>query len=99
MITNYTEYCIICGTPKTDDHHCVFGRGRRDLADKDNLIMPLCRKHHDFIHKGDAQTLSKIIGQLAFEKAYILENGVFPYKNMDERARESFRKRYGESYL
>ena len=93
MITKYSEYCLICGTPKTDDHHCVFGRGRRDLADKDGLIMPLCRKHHDFIHKGDMQTLSKIIGQLAYERNKCAEGMTI------EDARESFRKRYSESYL
>ena len=93
MITNYTEYCIICGRPKTDDHHLVFGRGRRKLASQDDLLIPLCREHHDFIHKGECQTLSKIIGQLLYERDKCAEGYAV------DAARESFRLRYGESYL
>jgi len=93
MITEYTNYCIICGAPKTDDHHLVFGRGRRALAEKDDLICPLCRKHHEAIHKGDMQTLSKIIGQLAYERNKCADGMSI------EDAREAFRTRYSESYL
>nr|DAW76340.1 MAG TPA: CcmH protein [Caudoviricetes sp.] len=40
-----------------------------------------------------AEAMSKIIGQLAWEKRAVAEG------QTEEEAREAFRKRYGESYL
>lgn len=93
MITEYANYCLLCGTPRTDIHHLVFGVAKRKLADQDGLTMPLCKRHHDMIHQGDMQTLSKIIGQLLYERNKCAEGMTV------EKARESFRRRYGESYL
>lgn len=94
FLTNYEKNCALCGTPKTDIHHCIPGVARRKLADADDLTIPLCRKCHDEIHaNGAAMRLSKIVGQLAYELNYVADKE----KILD--AREHFRKRYGKSYL
>ena len=94
MVTEYREYCIICGQPKTDVHHMVFGISKRKLADADGLTMPLCKQHHDLMHKQkEMQVMSHIAGQLLYERNKCAEGyGA-------ETARESFRLRYGKSYL
>ena len=100
IVTNYTEYCLFCGTPTTTGHHLIFGRGMRKLADEDGLIIPCCDNCHTMnkvtnkIHDNPmAEKMSKIIGQLAYEKHKVAEGMT------EEQARESFRKRYGQSYL
>lgn len=94
MISEYQDICLICGKPKTDIHHLVYGRGLRELAEKDNLKIPLCRACHESIHKiGIAGVESKIIGQLTFEIDKV-EEGM-----SQKEARELFRQRYGRSYL
>lgn len=96
MITKYEKNCIVCGVP-TDGvgHHLVFGRGKRPLADQDDLIVPICPFCHEEIHTKSAcaSALSKIAGQLEFEKQQVAKG-----MSCDD-AREQFRKRYGESYL
>lgn len=93
MITEYADYCILCNKPRTAIHHCVFGVGRRNLADEDGLTMPLCDSCHKAIHQGKMQTLSKIIGQLLYERNKCAEGMT------TEEARESFLRRYRGSYL
>ena len=93
MITEYANYCILCSKPKEHILHCVFGTAKRKLADEDGLTMPLCDSCHRAIHQGKMQTLSKIIGQLLYERNKCAEGMTV------EDARESFRRRYGESYL
>lgn len=91
MITNYTELCIFCYQPKQDTHHLVFGRANRKLSDADGLTVPVCRECHELLHKHDK--ISKVIGQLAYERDRCAEGyGV-------GAARESFRQRYGKSYI
>ena len=91
MLTRYTDCCAICGKLEHETHHLVFGRGKRPLADQDELTLELCREHHEFMHKNDK--VSKIIGQLAYERDKCAQGyGV-------DAARESFRIRYGKSYL
>lgn len=94
MITNYDNYCIICGKGRTDIHHCVFGNAKRRLADEDELTMPLCREHHEAMHNEKAmQVMSHIVGQLFYERNKCAA-GMTP-----DEARESFRERYSTSYL
>ena len=94
MITEYSDYCIICGKPKTDIHHCVFGNAKRRLADADALTMPLCREHHEQMHNDKGmQVMSHIVGQLFYERN-MCAHGLTP-----EEAREEFQRRYGVSYL
>ena len=94
MLTEFSEFCVICGRPKTDIHHCVFGNSKRRIADTDGLTMPLCREHHEAMHNGKGmQVMSHIAGQLYFERNMCAQ-GLTP-----DEAREYFRKRYGVSYL
>lgn len=100
MITKYNDFCIICGKPKQDTHHIFKGHKQRHLADEDELLLPLCREHHEAIHqKKEMNVLCEIIGQLAWEKEYITEHTALPFDDMSEEARDAFRYRYGRSYL
>lgn len=94
MITEYTDYCLICGCPETDVHHLVFGNAKRRLADTDSLTAPLCRECHEKMHNvKEMQVMSHIAGQLFYERNACAD-GESP-----QEARESFRRRYGVSYL
>lgn len=85
IITEYKDFCLLCGTPTNEDvHHCLSGSDRKH-ADEDGLVIPLCRSCHSFIHKHpQALVMSKIIGQLAYER---------------EHTREEYLSRYRHSYL
>ena len=100
FITAYQKNCAFCGRPTNRKHHLVFGRGKRPLADEDGLTIPICDTCHNIgallerIHENPmAEKLSKMLGQLAYEKAQVAAG------LSEEEAREKFRKRYGESYL
>lgn len=100
MITKYDGFCIICGRPTSVTHHLVEGVGKRDLSEKWGLTCPLCPEHHNMgknsVHLNPAMnTMSKIIGQLAFEKQYYADR----YGAIDDEARESFRAIFGKSFL
>lgn len=85
------EYCAICGKQTKEIHHLVFGTANRKLSDEDKLCMSLCREHHEFLHKN--ATISRIIGQLMYERNKCAEGYSI------EASRQSFRLRYGRSYL
>ena len=95
MITNYTDYCILCGRPKEHTHHLVWGNSKRQLADADGLTVPLCERCHNMMHHStkQMQVMSHIVGQLYFERNKCAD-GMTP-----EEAREEFRTRYSISYL
>ena len=97
MITEYMDYCVICGRPNVERHHCLKGNKQRRLADEDELVLPLCREHHTGIMSvhmiKELNILCEIIGQLAYEKKKCAEG------YGESAARESFRIRYGRSYL
>lgn len=95
IITKYTDSCVVCGSLNAEIHHCVFGTAGRQKSENLGLTIPLCRKCHEELHTKSkvASTFSKIIGQLAFEKAEC-EKGV-----SSADAREHFRKAFGKSYL
>ena len=94
MLTEYKQYCALCGSPATDTHHLIEGRGYRQLADADELYIPICRVCHQRVHaESVAMRLGQIAGQLAFEKDRVSE-GVLP-----EDARKLFLRRYGKSFL
>lgn len=96
----YSGYCFFCGSPNVSGvHHLVFGRGFRDLADQDGLMVPVCSSCHttgkisDRVHDNPmAEKLSKMFGQAIYER-----NECAKGATLDE-AREKFRKRYGRSY-
>ena len=92
IVTEYTGVCFYCGQPAECQHHLIFGRGLRNLAEEDGLKVPSCNKHHNTgriderVHGNPmAEKLSKMLGQSVYEK----EIGT----------REEFRKRYKKSYL
>lgn len=92
--SEFMGVCACCDKPKQELHHLVFGRGMRNLADQDKLIIPCCSECHRKIHEsGVAGQLSKMLGQLEFELQQV-EKGV-----SQGEARVKFRARYGRSYL
>lgn len=91
------EYCAICDKPNAEIHHLVFGVANRRLADADNLVLPLCREHHEFLHKN--ARVSKIIGQLMFERDFVIDKAQLPFDDLGSEAREAFRSKFGKSFL
>lgn len=92
IVTDYDNICFFCGKPAECEHHLLFGKGIRDLAEEDGIKVPSCHKCHNIgsiserIHDNSmAEKLSKKLGQAIYEK----EIGT----------REEFRRRYGKSYL
>ena len=105
MITNYEQFCLLCGSPACDTHHCLKGVSKRHLAEEDNLTIPVCRRCHDEIHKGykALNVAVEIIGQLYWEREYLINRQILPFDDshdeISEEAREAFRSRYSRSYL
>ena len=78
-------------------HHLIYG-SLREKADKDGLLLPMSPAAHEQLHRtGVAGQLSKIAGQLAWEKEYYRMR-IHRYDDADP-AREAFRKEYGRSWL
>ena len=117
MVTNYEQYSAFSGTPSECQHHLIFGGALRKLADEDSLYIGLLNREHNMSSKGTinqihgnpaAEALSKIAGQLAYERVYLakklsnVNRDGLDEQTVDEwleEARESFRSRYGRSYL
>jgi hypothetical protein len=100
ILTDIKDYCFFCGCPVECNHHLIFGSSNRQLAEQDGLKAPACNRCHNMgkvnerIHDNPmAEKMSKMIGQLAWEREMIA-SGISP-----DCARELFRKRYGKSYL
>lgn len=100
IVTKYTKNCAFCGRQTESPHHLIFGKGYRKLADEDGLTLPACDDCHMLnelirrIHDNPmAEKLSKMCGQLAYEKNKVAEG------MSEDDAREMFRKRYGQSFL
>lgn len=100
IVTKYDTLCAFCGRSCETEHHLIFGGALRRLADEDGLKVPVCDYCHTIsdvknrIHDNPmAEKLSKIAGQLAYEKSRCAEGAT------EEEAREMFRQRYGGSYL
>ena len=106
IITDNLDISVFSGAPKECVHHAIWGGygALRRYADEDGLIIGLTNAEHNLSSNGTihqihgnpaAERLSKIAGQLAFEKEH--------YRQLlglqDDPAREAFRKRYGISYL
>lgn len=95
----YSGYCFFCGTPSINgEHHFIFGRNLRKLADEDGLKAHVCDRCHvagkvlERVHDNViAEKLSKMLGQAVYER-----NECAKGATLDE-ARERFRKRYGFS--
>lgn len=99
MQKRYSGYCFFCGQPAISEHHLIFGRGMRELADQDGLKVTACDYCHTIgkiterVHDNPmAEKLSKMFGQAIYER-----NECAKGATLDE-AREKFMRRYGRSY-
>lgn len=103
IVTRYEGISIRSGYTRECRHHLIFGRGKRELAEADGLWIPLLNKEHNMgsmlceqIHDNpSAEYLSKLCGQLAFEKEFYRRQ---LFSADQDPARDAFRTRYGESY-
>ena len=110
-VTEYEQYSVFSGVPTSTRHHLLFGRGIRNLAEQDGIWIPVTDAEHTMsicgtinqIHGNPAaEKLSKIAGQLSWERIWLADQLAKKGKNSDEwmrEAREAFRKRYQKSYL
>ncbi len=107
ILTKYPDLSVFSSKPATCSHHLVFGRygAWRDLSDKLGLTIPLTDGEHNMSSKGTtnhihgnsaAEKLSKMLGQVAFEKEYYRKKVV---EDDSDPAREEFRRLFGESFL
>ena len=105
IVTKYEKYSVFSGAPKECDHHLIPGTGMRELSERYGLKIPLLNSEHNASSKGTiyqihgnpaAEHLSKIAGQLAFEKEYYRK---CMFDSNDDPAREEFRKLFGKSFL
>lgn len=106
IVTKELRVCAVCGCPAECTHHLVFGVGKRAIADSECLTLPLCNRHHDMgniterIHDNPAaELLSKMVGELAWEKHYIAQRSEIPFEDLEDEAREAFRDKFGKTYL
>lgn len=92
IITDRLERCLVCGSYRSIEmHHCIHGTGKRKLADKYNLIVPLCYAHHrghNGVHGKNGSILDLKLKQQA-QKAWEYKYGT----------REDFIEVFGKSYL
>lgn len=86
-----------------EEHHCIYGRGRRKISDREGLVVYLCAKHHrgtNGVHGKNGAQLSmtlKQIAQKAWEDKYIAN---YPYENhAAEAARETWIRMMEANYL
>lgn len=107
-VTNYETISVFSGKPTNIPHHLLFGKGIRPLAEEDGLWIPLTAEEHTSSPKGKifqvhdnpaAEKLSKIAGQLGWERNYLINKYQLPFEDLEEEAREAFRRRYGKSWL
>lgn len=103
MITKFDDLCIICNRPATDHHHCFKGTKQRHLADEDGLIIPLCKEHHlgnmSVHQKKELNVLCEIIGQLAWEREYLIKKYELPFDDLSTECRTAFVERYSKNYI
>lgn len=106
IIQEDTSVCFYndenCGGP-LEEHHCIYGKGRRKISDREGLVVYLCANHHrgtNGVHGKNGSSLSyilKMTAQAAWELKYVEE---YPYENhAEEAAREAWLKMMGRNYL
>lgn len=107
IVTNYREISTFSGAPTECEHHLVFGGSLRKLANEDGLTIYLKNSEHNMSMQGTiyqihgnpaAEKLSKMLGQIAWEKQYIANKYSVSKEELDE-ARNKFKERYGKSFL
>lgn len=70
-IDRYKGRCALCGMPYEHLHH-IFGGRNRANSTKYGMIVPLCRYHHEFVHKTNYDGFKKQY-QKEFEETYTRE--------------------------
>ena len=102
IVTEYENISAFSQAPAECKHHLIMGSYRK-LADEDGLWIPLTHAEHNMSPDGllyqihgnpTAEKLSKIAGQLAWEKHTMANVGC-----TEHEARLFFRHRYGISFL
>ena len=75
VVTEYVEFCLICGKPyNIEGHHLICGKGRRQKGTEDKLLLPVCSDCHKRIHgDGVSMALSKMVGQAIYEQNHTRE--------------------------
>lgn len=117
ILTKYEQYSVFSGSPAQCMHHCIFGKGSfwRKLSEEYGLKIPLLSKEHNMSPNGTiyqihdniaAEHLSKMLGQVAFEKKYLADKlasgenlGHQSAEDWMDESREEFRRVFGESFL
>lgn len=85
-IISSTNYCFICGYPKTEEHHIFNGSANRKKSEEDGMKIRLCHRCHMRLHDyPQINRKMKEFGQRKWEEVY--------------GNREAFIARYGKSYL
>ena len=113
-VTEYNQYSAFSGKPADCQHHLLYGSMHK-LADADGLIIGVTDAEHNMAEDGvknqihgnpRAEDLSKIAGQLAWERNYLIKQLALPFESEEDafnrvsnECREAFRKRYGQSFL
>lgn len=74
------DECYVCGDTRwLEEHHCIFGSGKRKLSEKYGLKVKLCKHHHtgDITGNKAAVHFNKVLdtkikqeAQKAFERTY-----------------------------
>lgn len=103
IVTDYEQISAFSGRQAECKHHLLFGNSFRKLADEDGLYIPLTNEEHNLSPLGTinqihgnpaAEKLSKMLGQVAWEKHQIAETGC-----TEQEARRRFMSRYGKSFV
>lgn len=70
IFTDDLDHCIICGVKKDNLHEVFFGSNRLNSI-KYDIVIPLCVKHHQEMHKNKSwQDYWHIKGQQKFNEVY-----------------------------
>lgn len=95
--TKFCGFCAICGKPTTHEHHLIYGSAGRQLSERHGLKIPCCDTcNAGGVHSNAiAGKLSKMLGQVAFEKEYFRKM----CGGSNEEARTEFRRVFGSSFL
>lgn len=98
--------CYLCGCYLNEYnrnlHHCFHGTANRKIADREGLMVFLCKSCHtdgkDAVHRNKETDIAvQQDAQRVWENKY---KESYPYKNhAEEAAREAFRQLFGKSYL
>lgn len=100
------DICAMCGRyKKLERHHLIFGSYSRTPADDEHIYIDICEDCHtkalrviDRIHDNvAAERLSKMLGQMMYERDYIARNTM--QDNILQKARASFMAKFGRNYL